>query len=160
MSRSLQPRSRKAAFSLVELLVALLSVSILAMLVGSLLVLGHRSWIDGNRRVDLQRDATLAMEAIGSSVRAARKGAQTVSGDHRQLFCGDGTSVAWVGNQLVLNPGGTVLVRDHVLNFHAEIDTMLAGQPVRIILQLFDPESQGASILTGTFLPRNPAPDA
>lgn len=152
--------SNRSAFSLVEMMVAMLSGSILLLLVGSLLILGHRSWLDGNRRVELQRDATLAMEAIGFQVRSAQSSAPTVSADNSTLFLGNGTSVSWSGNQLIMNPGGTLLVRDHVLSFQARIRDELPTQPVHVILQLFDATSGGSSIMTGTFLPRNLPPDS
>ena len=155
MNHDVKTRSQRAAFTMVEMMVSMLSMSILAMLVGSLLVLGHRSWIDGNQKVELQRDATLAMVAVGNRVRAATKGEPTVSDDERKLFFGDGSKVVWQGDQLILKPENLVLVRKGVQSFQASIRTELPSEPVKVILQLFDAESGGSSIMTGTFLPRN-----
>ncbi|MDF7824470.1 hypothetical protein P4B35_10640 [Pontiellaceae bacterium B12227] len=141
---------------MVEMLLAMLSVSILLMLIGSLLVLGHRSWIEGNQRVALQRDATLAIEAIGNLARAAISEAPTVSEDNRILYFGSGTNIAWQGSQLVMNPGGTILVREDVLSFQARIRDELPSKPIHVILQLFDADSGESSVMTGTFMPRNP----
>lgn len=150
-----KPRVSRAGFTMVELMMSMLSVSILAMLVGSLLVMGHRSWIDGTRKVELQRDATLAMEAVGNRARASTKGELTVSSDNKQLFFGDGSSVVWAGDQLILKPENLVLVREGVQSFQASILAELPSEPVKVILQLFDAESGGSSIMTGTFVPRN-----
>ena len=64
---------RRAGFTLIELMMAMLAGAIMALVVGSILVFGYQGWADNNRKVELQRDASLAMEAVGRQLRQAKK---------------------------------------------------------------------------------------
>jgi len=60
-----------AGFTIVELIVALVAASILAITAGITLVYGYSGWRRNNAAVELQRDATLAMYRLSRAVRGA-----------------------------------------------------------------------------------------
>ncbi len=146
-------RTNRSGFTLVELMMAIMSASLLALVVGTMLVSGFTSWRYNNNAVNMQRDASLAMETIGWQIRQSVRGDISVPGAGVLDFSGSNiTNVSWEGNQLLLNPGSFPLVRDWVLNFEP---TILPDLSVRVILQLFDPETGNQTTTSGTYLPRN-----
>ncbi len=60
-----------AGFTMVELLVALVAASILAITAGITLVYGYSAWCRNNVAVELQREATLAMYRLSLAIRGA-----------------------------------------------------------------------------------------
>ncbi|MBN2161382.1 MAG: type II secretion system protein [Pontiellaceae bacterium] len=149
--------TNRSAFTLIELMVAVLAGAVFALLVGSMLIFSYQGWSDNNRKVEQHRDASLAMDTIGRLIRQARMGEDQVhrSEDGRTLYFESTgtTNVSWLGAQLIYNPSGLPLVRDGVLNFLAS-DANL-DNTWDVILQLYDPESGGSITMTGSFTPRN-----
>lgn len=62
-------QKNKSGFTLIELMMAALAFSILALATGSMLVFGWQGWKKMNDSVDMQRDASLAMYIIAREVR-------------------------------------------------------------------------------------------
>ena len=59
------------AFTIIELLAAMLAASVLALTAGLMLLVSYRTWVDNNDYVDLQRDASLAQSIVDRWVREA-----------------------------------------------------------------------------------------
>lgn len=148
---------RHGGFTLVELLVGIMSFSILALVIGGMLVFAFSSWRYNNREVEIQRDASLAMETIARLIREApRWGVSTAT--NSIYFSADGeTNITARGNQLLLNPGEIPLVRDSVLNFSA---ASLNDGSVRVILQQYDDAAGHNITLSGVYMPRNTIADS
>ena len=66
-----QPTHRTAAFTLVELISGMLMVSILSLTAGSMLVFGYKAWATNGKAIEVQRDATHAMDMMSRAVRQA-----------------------------------------------------------------------------------------
>jgi type II secretory pathway pseudopilin PulG len=145
---------------LVELMVSMLAGAILALMVGTILIFGYKNWGNNSQSVELQRDASLAMEAVGRLIRQAPVDDDGVSemhasesGDTLYIDAAGTTNVTWSGDQLILNPSGMVLVRDWVLNFSA--GSPRGDNAWDVVLQLYDADSGSEIIMTGTYVPRN-----
>ena len=61
--------NRKSGFTIMELLVAMMATAILALIVGLMLVYGWQGWHQNTASVEMQRDATLAMQVIAKEIR-------------------------------------------------------------------------------------------
>lgn len=62
-------KALKSGFGLVEMMVAALATSILALIVGSMLVFGWTGWKRYNDSVAMQRDSSLALRRIAKEIR-------------------------------------------------------------------------------------------
>lgn len=62
-------KALKSGFGLVEMMVAALAASILALIVGSMLVSGWTGWKRYNDSVAMQRDSSLALRRIAKEIR-------------------------------------------------------------------------------------------
>ncbi|VGO17545.1 hypothetical protein PDESU_06142 [Pontiella desulfatans] len=60
---------KRSGFSLVEMMVAILASSILALTVGSILYFSWMAWMQHNDSVSMQRDVSLTMKLIADEVR-------------------------------------------------------------------------------------------
>ncbi len=100
-------KNSKLGFALVELMVAALAFSILALAVGSMLVFGWQGWKRSNDLVGMQRDATLAMMMISKEIRNATF--DEISDGSGISFSGSGVSFSESGNRIVHNDGMVVV---------------------------------------------------
>ena len=75
----------KGGFGMVEMMVAILATSILALTVGSMLVSGWTGWKRYNDSVAMQRDASLAMRRIAKEIRRTPTSGVTVGAS--SLIC-------------------------------------------------------------------------
>jgi Tfp pilus assembly protein PilW len=71
--------AQELGFSLVELMVALLSGSVLALTAGSMMYYTYLGWERSNRAVGIQRDAAMASELLSHSLRRTAAVNVTVS---------------------------------------------------------------------------------
>lgn len=100
-------KNAKLGFTLVELMMASLAFSMLALAVGSMLVFGWQGWKRSNDVVGMQRDATLAMMMISKEIRNATYD-QIIDGPGIS-FGGSGASFSESGNQIVRNDGMVIV---------------------------------------------------
>ena len=100
-------KNSKLGFTLVELMVAALAFSILALAVGSMLVFGWQGWKRSNDLVEMQRDATLTMMMISKEIRNATF--DEITDGAGISFGGSGTSFNGSGSSIVRNDGMVVL---------------------------------------------------
>ena len=70
---------KNRGFTSVEILVAVVSAAILATMAGTMLAYGYKSWRQNSIAVELQRDATAAMEMLSWKVRATSSSRVTVT---------------------------------------------------------------------------------
>ena len=71
--------------TLVELMLGLVCASILAMVMGSMLYFVQKNWVTNNRRVELQRDASLVMDMLTRRVRRSTATRVTVTGGGKKI---------------------------------------------------------------------------
>jgi prepilin-type N-terminal cleavage/methylation domain-containing protein len=74
-------KAEKPGFTVVELLAAMMAGSILALTVGIVLVHGFAAWRANCQTVDLQREGSLAMKALGRAIRESPSTAVSVAAD-------------------------------------------------------------------------------
>lgn len=114
-------RKKTDGFSIVELMVAMLATSILALAVGSMLVFGWISWKRNNDSVNMQRDASLAFSMMAKEIRMSNISDVTVGSS---LECSnDHGTIGFVrnGGHLDMLVDGVFrmrLVRDRVAFFN------------------------------------------
>ncbi len=63
-------RKRQKGFTLIELIVSIITGTIVIVAAGSILFYGQKSWDNTCQRVNLQRDASYAMQRMTSAVKA------------------------------------------------------------------------------------------
>ena len=104
--------NKRAGFSLVELMVAALAGSVLAITAGTLLVMAFGAWQRNHTAVNLQRDCTAAMDMMRRAVRNTTLSLVTVAttNELRILQVAGGPAVRFYrnGQQLVYDPNTTV----------------------------------------------------
>jgi len=100
-------KKSRLGFTLVELMVAALAFSLLAVAVGSMLVFGWQGWKRSNDLVGMQRDATLAMMMISKEIRNAAY--DEITDGSGVSFGGSGISFSESGNQIIRDDGMVVV---------------------------------------------------
>ena len=114
-----------AAFTLVELMIAMFSAAVLALTAGVLLYYAYVGWSRNLQTVDMQRDATVAMTRLSRLIREAAAVNTTLSGSRLTIAHPGGAtaSVYQNGASLVYDPDTAqsgneqVLVGSHVTGF-------------------------------------------
>ena len=99
-------KNRDSGFTLVELMIGVLLLSLLALVVTQIPLFNLRSWRKGNERLEMQRDAHYAMLRIQRKLRPARLSHIDVS-DPSTLVIGDETFFLQETNLFYQNPEGT-----------------------------------------------------
>jgi Tfp pilus assembly protein PilW len=137
--RAAQPYLRRpsntAGFSLVELAVAFLAGSIVAVTAGALLHMTFAGWTRGHSAVDIQRDLTAVTQLLNGMLREASTTDVTVSSTQIQVV--DGA----VTKRLTYNSGAGSLVYDP--------DTGTGGDEVTVVsanVQTFTPTALGTGV--------------
>jgi prepilin-type N-terminal cleavage/methylation domain-containing protein len=67
--RKLRNKKLQSGFSLVELMVAMVIVAILSLTLGTMLIYIFKAWRSNSDQVELQRDATFAMDMLSREIR-------------------------------------------------------------------------------------------
>ena len=149
---------QRSGFTLVELMLAVVLVSILASAIGSLLVFENRALIRNTRMLELQRDASLAMNVIANGIHSAKIGVGDVSFvNGTTLYFEDNLTegVQWdqAKGELISLPSKMVLVRSdwNIVNFSSERHN---NGTWRVVLQLVDPETLYQQVLVSSYSPK------
>lgn len=140
-----------AGFTMVELLVALVAASILAITTGITLVYGHSGWHRNNAAMELQRDATLAMYRLSRAVRGASAADVTTSASQLTIQT---TQFRVNGYHLLYDPntgidGDEVVIVDGRLKTFT-VTSLAAGTGVSIILELQNQNGDEITITNAT----------
>ncbi len=110
----------KNGFSLVEVLIAMLAMSILALTVGILLVYSWKAWRLGNESVQMQRDTTLALKMLTKEIRSCSITNIDTSAANAISFQPQNTSIKRIGGNLIHSSpdmGDFVLMRGTATEF-------------------------------------------
>jgi len=70
-AKTMRTRGQQSGLTIIELMVAMVAGAIVAVTAGAMLYYGYVAWRQNNAVVDIQRDATVALGAIGRAVRGA-----------------------------------------------------------------------------------------
>ena len=89
--RNPHPAHRTAGFTLVELIAGMLSLSILALIAGTMLVFGYKAWSTNQTAIEVQRDASHAMDMMARAVRRAAPTNIAVEAASMKMETPDGT---------------------------------------------------------------------
>lgn len=90
----------KKGFSLIEVLLGTAAFSLLALIIGTVLVLGWKSWSHNKAEVETQRGLTLSYAMLSREIRACSMTNIVISTD-RISFQDNSTSVRREGDRLV-----------------------------------------------------------
>ena len=83
-------KERCTGFTLVELMMAMLAMSVMLVATGSMLVFGWLGWRRNVESLNMQRDAVIAMKTIANEIRGSAL--SDISGDSAGIYF-DGSSV-------------------------------------------------------------------
>lgn len=95
-------------FTVIELMVGILSFSVMVLVVGSMLVFGWQGWARYNQNVAMQRDATLGLTIVSKEIRNASYG--DIMDGAGISFSKSGISFGESGKNIVRNDGTKVVV--------------------------------------------------
>ena len=84
MEVAMKRKKRCAGFTLVELMMAMLAMSVLLLATGAMLVYSWLGWRRNMESVSMQRDAVIAMETIGREIRNSN--ISDISGDTAGIY--------------------------------------------------------------------------
>ena len=144
-------RTPTQGFTLVELLVATLASSVLALTVGIMLMISYRAWMANRNYVDLQRDISLTQTVMDKWVREASHWEVTVTNSQVLIVTSTGSRRLYSdAGSLLFDPdtesAGDELVvsSNRVTSFNAvgtplgvTIDLLLEEEPVEAALHTF-----------------------
>lgn len=140
--------SNKKGFTIVELMVSMITLSILLLTVGSMLVFGWRGWRRMTDTVNMQRDAVIALNWISKEIRNS-KGSE-ISWDASGIyFAADGfrrTNDVDISTSDIAYFDGV-----HIQNFNVSTN----NEGVRVQFVLFTDGNTDANNYDMTVLPRN-----
>lgn len=139
----------RGGFGLAEMMVAMLATSIMALMVGSMLVYGWGGWKRNNDSVAMQRDASLAMRVLAKEIRRTPIGGVTIAANTLTCTSTNGTHVFYESNgSLMLEANSAAawpLVRNAVVSFGAQTNV---ANSVRITLNL----NTGSDVSTNSMI--------
>jgi len=123
---------KKNGFTVVEIMVALVIGSVIMMVAGTLLYQSYVHWADNVVDVDLQRDATFAMDLMARAVRQSTSSQVTVAGGGEALTAGitsfvlngDGDTIIYTPDTTDPNPINLATDRVNTLSFTLNADTV------------------------------------
>lgn len=134
----------KKGFTLIEMIVAIMILSIFILVVGAILTSSWKFWNSGWEQVRLQRDASYAFARIEKVVRDASD-ADLLAGNKLQLTKESGGSPVWTktfqksGNILQLDDGSTT---ENIISGVSSISFSDYGDTVTVNLNLQEETSQ------------------
>ena len=105
----------KKGWTLIELMISMVSASIFMLVVGSLLFFGWSGWLQNSASVEMQRDISLAMQVMTREIRCAESIAtsadtlECVTTSNSMRFVRNGRNLDWMKDgvfQMHLARGG------------------------------------------------------
>ncbi len=143
-----------AGFTIIELMIALVAASILAITAGITLVYGHSGWRRNNAAMELQRDATLAMYRLSRAVRGASAADVTtpLAGQSAEQLTIQPTEFRVNGDHLLYDPN-TGTDGDEVVIVNGRLETFTVtdlGTGVLITLELQNETGDEVTITNAT----------
>ena len=139
-------RKGQKGFTLIELIISMFTSTIVIVAAGSILFYGQKSWNNTCKRVNLQRDASYAMQRMSRSVKAGISAQVEASGKGLKIFNEGG----WM--RFFLSPATdkfTLKGEDGETNFATILDDNVedlqfnvTGSTVRIELKLSEDNLQ------------------
>lgn len=141
----MRTKRKKAGFSLVEVAISALVISILTLTIGAVLYSSWRNWQYGAAAVQLQRDSTIIFRTIAKEVRSSSIGTIT-AGDI--LACPGGIFTR-SGSSLQFD--SFRLADDYVTDFSSTIDTNAESVTVTLSMRT----ELADSTVCATFFLRN-----
>jgi len=142
---------RKQGFTVVELMATIAAATVLALSAGIVLTVGYREWVNDTGIVEMQRDATFAVDMMAKSIREANPSTVTASSGTLNIGTRSFYSSA---DDLMYDPntgtGGDeiVLVPGRLINF---VPVLLGNQGVKIDLSLRDDDENETVSATFSF---------
>ena len=136
-------RKGQKGFTLIELIISITTSTIVIVAAGSILFYGQKYWNDTCKRVNLQRDASYAMQRMSLSVKAGTSAQVEGNGEGLRIYNADAASwrrffVQSAANNLMLNSeivGGNIT--ETILDDTVEdLQFNVTGTTVRIELKL------------------------
>lgn len=108
-------RTKKSSggFTIIEMMIATVAFAVMILIVGSMLIYGWRGWVRNNDRVDMQRNASLAMRIIAREVRNSTY--DSITDGAGISFSDSGAAFTESGNQIV-SKDGTVVVTEGLVS--------------------------------------------
>ena len=141
----------RAGLTLVELMLGMLTASILALTVGAMLVYNYQGMARSSSMAELERDAALAVGTLDSAVRAASNVVAATTNKLQVSAGGNNRTFSVVGRSLLYNPNGTsggmVLITNRLSGF-ASRWTNAPSSEVFVTLNLFDSISGEAMLIS------------
>ena len=143
---------RKNGFTIVELMVAMLSAALLAAISGAILFYAYTGWRRNTAAVELQRDGTVAIDMLARAVRHASASDVTISAGKMEVQKAASTvSFTASGSDLVYDPdtgsgGDEVTVIDGRLSEFTPTNA-LNGVGIRLVLEDGEETTQIDSML-------------
>jgi type II secretory pathway pseudopilin PulG len=138
-------RKMKNGFTVIELMVGTVAASVLAITVSIMLFYGYLAWNRNSSFLELQRDATLSMQALTKSLRQASAAGVDLSQANQIVVSNQNTAVEssfyQQGSNLFCNPalnaGGVpfLLVRGWVISSGFTHSNIAQGVTIRLKLQ-------------------------
>jgi prepilin-type N-terminal cleavage/methylation domain-containing protein len=159
--------NRKSGFTLVEMMVAMLAASVLAITFSAMLIATYRSWENNRDFVKMQNDASLAIALIGREIRKSNIEDITIngvkfsedpaaSGDRLDFSASTVRSNAAAiyrnGDRLISSPDDFIVVENWLNGFEVRYSD---GPGVDVAFQLDGGNQIGQTIMRATFAPRN-----
>lgn len=148
-------KRKSFGFTLVEMLVAMLAGVVLALTASAMLVFSFTAWGNHTKSVKMQNDASLALLVIGREIRKSNADGIACLGDsiifYENAVRSNSTRVGVVGDQLVFQPSGFVLVEDWLSLFQVK----QTGDLVDVSLSLLNKQSMDSITMEASFAPRN-----
>ena len=133
---------RNSGFTATELMATVVAASALALSAGIVMTIGYREWVNDTGIVEMQRDATFAVDMMAKAIREANPSTVTVSAGRLDIatrsFYSDGADLMYdpntgsIGDEVVLVPG----------RLDSFVPVLVANHGVRIDLSLRDDREQ------------------
>ncbi len=134
---------QKRGLTIVELLVAMVAASILALAVGAIMYYSYRGWASVQSVGNMERDGSLAMQAVAKEVRGAAS-SNVAAVASRFAKVGDKLRYTRAGNSMDL-------VQQGVQSF----TNIVSANKVTVVLNLSEPTAGVTMSMTNVVMTRN-----
>lgn len=149
----MKQKSSKAAFTLLEMLLAMLAAVFLMITVVHVFYYAWLGWIRNTHSVSMQRDATLAMERIAREIRSSDIG--EISGDSDGIYFAPSSIPNVRPNAVnILATDIPVFPGVHIAGFNPPVINV-SSNTVKVSFTLFTDENADQNYYEMTVTPRN-----